>query len=517
MVRPDSSDPRRVLDEPPPSDATQSKQRIIHPPLLQHSHISLTPNTDTLAGLEIERILEQVLEQALLATSASAAAIALQSDNENDMVCRAAAGPNAPDVGVRLDVSSGLSGACVRSREVQHCADTETDVRVNAAASRQLQVRSVLVVPLLDADQLLGVFEIFSPHPGAFGNRDLENLETLAKVVVANLRELGMAAAPLPTPVELSPVAAPPPDPLVGWPVSAPTPASDVGNPVQEEAQSSWTTWPQETNASAAVLPGISSSFEAEPTAQMEVPVVPANSSLKGARRKRARDWVTSLLTAGVIAMAVILGWTVGRPRWQRVTSLPKKQTAITAPVSASSGSGEARSIPPATKSADPDTVESADESTRPGVTQPPASRREETVGGLVVYQNGKAIFRQNPRSGSPGRASAKFGTARPDIDTTEKVAAVFLAPQMASGRLLQRIEPVYPESALQLHIQGEVELEALVGKDGSVEQLKLVSGDSQLAAAAADAVRQWRFRPYQSDGKDVEFSTRLTVEFRLH
>ena len=214
--------------------------------------------------------------------------------------------------------------------------------------------------------------------------------------------------------------------------------------------------------------------------------------------------------------MAVILGWTVGRPRWQRVTSTLKKQPAIAAPASASSGSGETRSTPPATKSADPDTVESADESTRPGVT-PPASSRAETVGGLVVYQDGKVIFRQNPRSGPPGRASAKFGTARPDSDTTERVAAIFLAPQMASGRLLQRIEPVYPESALQLHIQGEVELEALVGKDGSVEQLKLVSGDSQLAAAAADAVRQWRFRPYQSDGKDVEFSTRLTVEFRLH
>lgn len=515
MVRPDSSDPRRVLDEPPPSDATQSKQRIIHPPLLQHSHISLTPNTDTFAGLEIERILEQVLEQVLLATSASAAAIALQPDNENDMVCRAAAGPNAPDVGVRLDVSSGLSGACVRSREVQHCADTETDARVNAAASRQLQVRSVLVVPLLDADQLLGVFEIFSPHPGAFGNRDLENLQTLAKVVVANLRDLRLIAAPLPTPVEFLPVAAPPPD--LGWPVSAPTHATDAENLVPEDVHSSWTTRPQETDGSAAVLPTISASFEAEPTAQMEAPVVLASSSLRGARRRRARDWVTSLLTAGVIAMAVILGWTVGRPRWQRVTSTLKKQPAIPSPVSASSGSGDARSIPPAAKSADPDTVESADESTRPGVTPPPASSREETVGGLVVYQNGKVIFRQDPRSGPPGRASAKFGAARPGIDTTEKVAAVFLAPQMASGRLLQRIEPVYPESALQLHIQGEVELEALVGKDGSVEQLKLVSGDSQLAAAAADAVRQWRFRPYQSDGKDVEFSTRLTVEFRLH
>jgi protein TonB len=74
----------------------------------------------------------------------------------------------------------------------------------------------------------------------------------------------------------------------------------------------------------------------------------------------------------------------------------------------------------------------------------------------------------------------------------------------------------VYPEPALEQRIQGEVELEALVGKDGFVEQLKLVSGDAQLAAAAADAVRRWRFRPYQSDGQAVEFSTHVSVDFRL-
>jgi protein TonB len=87
----------------------------------------------------------------------------------------------------------------------------------------------------------------------------------------------------------------------------------------------------------------------------------------------------------------------------------------------------------------------------------------------------------------------------------------------MAGARLIQRVEPVYPDRALQLRIQGQVELEALVGKDGSIEQLKLVSGDELLAAAAADAVRQWHFKPYESDGQAVEFSTRLNVDFRLH
>jgi len=52
--------------------------------------------------------------------------------------------------------------------------------------------------------------------------------------------------------------------------------------------------------------------------------------------------------------------------------------------------------------------------------------------------------------------------------------------------------------------------------KDGTVQVLRLISGDTQLAQAAADAVRQWRFRPYRSDGRSEPFSTRLTVSFRL-
>jgi TonB family protein len=203
----------------------------------------------------------------------------------------------------------------------------------------------------------------------------------------------------------------------------------------------------------------------------------------------------------------------VGRPRWQKATSTQKKQ-AVT---SVSADSGDARSISTTGKGADSDSVEPADESMKPGSAPLAKSNQEETSGGLVVYQNGKVIFRQSPPSGSRGHASANFRAVEPGPDMTERVAAVFLSPQMASTRLLQRIEPLYPESALQLQIQGEVELEALVGKDGSVEQLKLISGDSTLAAAAADAIRQWRFRPYQSAGQAVEFSTRLTVEFRLH
>jgi protein TonB len=54
------------------------------------------------------------------------------------------------------------------------------------------------------------------------------------------------------------------------------------------------------------------------------------------------------------------------------------------------------------------------------------------------------------------------------------------------------------------------------VGKDGAVEKLSTISGDSQLAAAATDAVRQWRFKPFLRNGAPEEFQTQITVSFRL-
>ena len=508
MLRPDSSEPRQAFGEPHPVDATQYQQRPFQPPALQHSHISLDSHSDTPVALEIERMLEQVLEQVRLATSATAAAVALVSGD--GLVCRAAVGPNAPDVGVHLDVNSGLSGACVRSREAQHCADTETDPRVNSAASRRLQVRSLLVVPLLDGDQLLGLFEIFSPHPAAFGTRDLENLQTLAQVIVANLRDFHAAPASIPEEVIESPDVVTPVPP-VNLPVSDPQPVVVADEPAASSQRISWATPVLPTNGDQATAPE-EISAAAEISVLREAPAPPDTAIPKAVRQKRSRDWGTSLLTGAVITVAVILGWTVGRPRFENSAS-SKKQTAGIVSTNMPD-SEDARDS--SAKRADPEAVDPVDESAKPGSGPKVKVSHDNSAGGLVIYQNGKIIFRQAMRAGPAGHASAKFEGVRP-ADVTEKVATIFLAPQMASARLLQRIEPLYPESALERRIQGEVELEALVGKDGSVEQLKLISGDPQLASAAADAVRRWRFRPYQSDGRDVEFSTRLTVNFRLH
>ena len=80
----------------------------------------------------------------------------------------------------------------------------------------------------------------------------------------------------------------------------------------------------------------------------------------------------------------------------------------------------------------------------------------------------------------------------------------------------MQRVEPEYPEQAKLEHIEGPVVLGILVGSDGLVKGLNVVSGDLQLVNAASDAVKQWRFKPYLLNGKAVEFETRVTVNFAL-
>ena len=95
------------------------------------------------------------------------------------MVCRANAGTDAPDLGVCLDLRDGLSGTCIQTRQLQQCTDTETDPRVDRQVCRQLGVRSIAVLPVLRGSELLGVFEVLSSRPNAFGQNELHSLQDL--------------------------------------------------------------------------------------------------------------------------------------------------------------------------------------------------------------------------------------------------------------------------------------------------------------------------------------------------
>ena len=85
----------------------------------------------------------------------------------------------------------------------------------------------------------------------------------------------------------------------------------------------------------------------------------------------------------------------------------------------------------------------------------------------------------------------------------------------VSEGKVLKRVAPAYPAQALQMHVQGTVKLRATIGKDGSVRNVKAVSGPALLSRAAEDAVRQWKYQPYTLNGEPVEVQTEVNIYFK--
>ena len=84
------------------------------------------------------------------------------------------------------------------------------------------------------------------------------------------------------------------------------------------------------------------------------------------------------------------------------------------------------------------------------------------------------------------------------------------------AAKMLRQIMPVYPPIAKTAHISGTVVLRAVIGKDGTVQDLQYVSGPPLLMKSAMDAVKQWRYQPTQLNGEPVEVDTTISVVFTL-
>lgn len=140
---------------------------------------SVLQASPTQANLDIG--LDIAVRAALQQTDAAAAAIALMQDKV--LVCRARVGSGAPSIGVSLNEASGITGACVRTGEVQCCADAETDLRVDSSFCRELNIRSILVVPILEAKAVTGLLEVWSPRADAFNATHLSWLIQSAEFI----------------------------------------------------------------------------------------------------------------------------------------------------------------------------------------------------------------------------------------------------------------------------------------------------------------------------------------------
>jgi len=134
----------------------------------------------------LDSALQLIAEQSQVMTHGGGSAIALRDGHS--MFCRARAGSIAPPLGSAINFTSGLTGESVRTGQVLVCEDTEADPRVDVEVCRALGIRSLVVLPIKVAAELSGIFEVFSPEPGVFGEGEVQALESMRELIGSVMR-----------------------------------------------------------------------------------------------------------------------------------------------------------------------------------------------------------------------------------------------------------------------------------------------------------------------------------------
>ena len=143
-----------------------------------------------------------------------------------------------------------------------------------------------------------------------------------------------------------------------------------------------------------------------------------------------------------------------------------------------------------------------------------------------IMVKGGK-IGKQPKAADAP--APSMIGMAAPDATAPPANLIPSASPSMrptlstlnvsqgvSTGLLIKKVAPAYPSNALRMRVEGDVELVATISKEGSISNVKVISGDAQLTRAAVDAVKQWKYKPYLLNGEPVEIQTQVTIKFKL-
>jgi len=112
------------------------------------------------------------------------------------------------------------------------------------------------------------------------------------------------------------------------------------------------------------------------------------------------------------------------------------------------------------------------------------------------------------------GGVMGGIGTGPPVIARAAPKGPVRVSSGTMAGALISQPQPVYPPIAKAAHVQGMVILHAIISKQGTIENLNVVTGNPMLVGAAKDAVSRWRYKPYLLNGEPTEVDTTITVNF---
>lgn len=144
----------------------------------------------------------------------------------------------------------------------------------------------------------------------------------------------------------------------------------------------------------------------------------------------------------------------------------------------------------------------------------PPPSANVGVVGGVPGGVSGGAT------GGVLGSILSSVPVAAPPPPKVEEkkaaVQRIRVGGQVQAANLIKKVTPVYPPLAKQARVSGVVRFTAVIGKDGAIQNLQLVSGHPLLVPNATEAVKQWMYRPTLLNGEPVEVITQIDVNFTL-
>lgn len=441
---------------------------------------------DDMSSLDLVSALRMVVERARSLTHASGAAIALSDGGE--MVCRARTGV-APDLGARFRPDSGLSGEAVRAGTLVHCTDTATDSRVDRLACERLNVRSILIVPILSADAIIGVIEVFSPAPGAFSGRDTVHVERLASLTSAML-ESSMDPGKL----------------------SAADPMDDAAEEQTDSADLADAT----IDCASPVATETLCVDKPVPVSSSEVVDFYNQFTRSDEDNRRRKIEILRKTTLYTVVFLVLLGGVFGASRW----SSRRPATPQEAQVSPAPDNSAVVELPQtATASKIPVADETSTARTGPDekVERKASSRRSERWTWIAPTTPGTSselkLDAFEPTSSGTANSTVQVSHSG-QVKVVSDLPGTEMASGGAAGRLVTKVDPMFPPSVSTQAMHGKVVLNVVVNADGTVDRVDLVSGNEILGAAVVQAVKKWRYEPYLLDGRPTPIEKTITISF---
>ncbi len=486
-------------------------------------------------------------------TGATGAAIALREGLE--MVCRASRGNNAPDVGMVLSLDGTFTGLAVTGMKAVRCDDTENDSRVDPEISRALRIKSMAVVPVLSGMKVTGVIAVFSGLGNAFSDTHMAVLKTMADGLGAVIQRwlegpgATMTAAapaqpkteatrpapqtkfePAPRVEEAKTVVMPSPKPMSAPAAAAAAPALDKAPetkpPVKKESQGKWkpvvAPKQDEEDAPVVVKPVAKPEpkFEPKPEPTFAAPVFVSESS-------SANEGMRNPMVLGGIAAVVLFAAIGGYFMFghSNAKSVAPSTAAAAQPAPVSTTPATNGTTPTTLPAATPATTAKQDESRAaektPKPTQIADTTRTLAAPAPMMVKAPAAASSQGSADVAPPSITLA-ANAGPALDMPMTTSAPKLsapAPMNAvvvPSKLLQRVNPTYPAAAKQYRVEGAVTISATIGSDGHVHEAKVISGPPMLRESAENAVKQWKYAPSTVNGRPVESTVQIVLQFRM-